>query len=95
MAAPAIPYISEAEYLKLERAAERLLRGGDRGKSGKSRDFTLSGCRLMLRKAPEPGRTRWIVGPESGRNGHKKGAQPLIPAAFFACGASSAPHLDC
>ena len=84
---------------RLETAAFRLARGGDRGKSGKSQDFTLSRCRLMLRqlRAGGPGghRLRWIVGPESGRNDRNKGVQPLIPAAYFACGAPEAHHLDC
>ena len=91
---------------RLEPAAARLLHTGARGKSGKSQDFTLSGCRLMLRREGQKGRQkagddgfrsgrmRWIVGPESGRNGGRKGAQPLIPPGFFACGAISAPHLD-
>ncbi len=84
---------------RLEPAAARLVGGGDRGKSGKSQDFTLSGCRLMLRQRRDEGpashRLRWIVGPESGRNDGNKGAQPLIPAAYFACGAPEAHHLDC
>ena len=84
---------------RLEAAASRLARGGDRGKSGKSQDFTLSGCRLMLRQARGSGpgghRLRWIIGPESGRTDGKKGAQPLIPAAYFACGVPEAHHLDC
>lgn len=72
---------------RLQQAAARLVRGGDRGKSGKAQDFTLLGCRLMLRQEAGSRRTRWIVGPESGRNDGKNGAQPLIPAGFFACGA--------
>ena len=80
---------------RLERAARRLCapsdRGPqDRGKSGKGQDFTISGCKLMLRKAPETRRLRWIVRPEHGRNM----GQPLIPAAFFACGAPAASHLE-
>jgi tRNA(Ile)-lysidine synthase len=62
----------------------------DRGKSGKGQDFTISGCKLMLRQAPETRRLRWIVRPEHGRNM----GQPLIPAAFFACGAPAASHLE-
>ena len=65
-----------------------------RGKSGKSQDFTLSGCQLMLRRDPGSRRLRWIVRPESGRRHEKKPGQPLVPAAFFACGASAAPHVD-
>ena len=68
-------------------------RGPDRGKSGKSRDFTLSGCQLMLRRDPDTRRLRWIVRPESGRTNNKTPGQPLVPAAFFACGAPAAPHL--
>ena len=83
---------------RLERAAARLSQGARRGKSGKSQDFTLSGCQFMLRReaAQEPAqrRLRWIVRPENGRTNEKKPGQPLVPAAFFACGASGAPHLD-
>jgi len=85
---------------RLERAALRLgapsdhgplvRRPLDRGKSGKGQDFTISGCKLMLRQAPETRRLRWIVRPEHGRNM----GQPLIPAAFFACGAPAASHLE-
>jgi tRNA(Ile)-lysidine synthase len=79
---------------RLERAARRLCAPSDgslreRGKSGRGQDFTISGCKLMLRKAPETRRLRWIVRPEHGRNM----GQPLIPAAFFACGAPAASHL--
>ena len=79
---------------RLEQAVARLCQGGDRGKSGKGRDFTLLGCRLMLRHAGNGRQTRWIVRPESGRNDGKNRAQPLIPAGFFACGAPLAHHLD-
>jgi tRNA(Ile)-lysidine synthase len=75
---------------RLQRALHRLCGPADRGKSGKSRDFTLSGCRLMLRQMPESRRLRWIVRPEHGRNM----GQPLVPAAFFACDAPAASHLD-
>jgi tRNA(Ile)-lysidine synthase len=82
---------------RLERAAARLSHGARRGKSGKSQDFTLSGCQFMLRQEPgrEAGkrRLRWIVRPESGRTNERKPGQPLVPAAFFACGAPGAPHL--
>jgi tRNA(Ile)-lysidine synthase len=78
---------------RLDRAAERLSHGTGRGKSGKSQDFTLSGCRLMLRQEPGTRRLRWIVRPETGRRDEKKPGQPLIPAAFFACGAPGTPHL--
>jgi tRNA(Ile)-lysidine synthase len=90
------PYPPRRE--RLERAAARLSQesggGQDRGKSGKSRDFTLSGCQLMLRRDPATRRLRWIVRPESGRRNHKTPGQPLVPAAFFACGTSTATHLD-
>jgi hypothetical protein len=50
-------------------AAERLsgalaaLRASDGGKSGKGQDFTISGCKLMLRKARNPSAAP-IVRPE-------------------------------
>jgi tRNA(Ile)-lysidine synthase len=75
---------------RLQRAVRRLGGSDRRGKSGKARDFTLSGCRLMLRQAPESRRLRWIVRAERGRNM----SQPFIPAAFFACGAPGAYHLE-
>jgi tRNA(Ile)-lysidine synthase len=80
---------------RLERAALRLCAPSDhgvadRGKSGKARDFTFSGCRLMLRQVPDSRRLRWIVEPEHGRNMR----QPLMPAAFFACDAHAASHLE-
>ncbi|MBM3647391.1 MAG: tRNA lysidine(34) synthetase TilS [Alphaproteobacteria bacterium] len=78
---------------RLERAVDRLSAAVARGKSGKSQDFTLSECRLALRQAPEGGRLRWIVAPEHGRKDGRNGAQPLVPAAFFACGAPAAAHL--
>ncbi|MFI5032618.1 MAG: tRNA lysidine(34) synthetase TilS [Reyranellales bacterium] len=82
---------------RLERAAARLSlaqgHGQERGKSGKSRDFTLSGCQLMLRRDPATRRLRWIVRPESGRRNAKTPGHPLVPAAFFACGASAETHL--
>jgi tRNA(Ile)-lysidine synthase len=79
---------------RLERAVERLCAPVDRGKSGKGQDFTLSECRLMLRQMPDSRRPWWIVRPEHGRRDGKSGAQALIPAAFFACGASLASHLE-
>jgi tRNA(Ile)-lysidine synthase len=79
---------------RLGRAAARLSQGAREGKSGKSQDFTLSGCQLMLRRDPVTRRLRWIIRPESGRTHEHKPGQPLVPAAFFACGASSATHLD-
>jgi tRNA(Ile)-lysidine synthase len=77
---------------RLLRAARRLTKEAARGKSGKSQDFTLSQCRLVLRQAGQ--RLRWIVRPENGRKSSGKAGQPLIPAAFFACGTSRASHLD-
>jgi tRNA(Ile)-lysidine synthase len=79
---------------RLSRAAGRLALDLQSGKSGKSQDFTLSGCQLRLRRDPGSRRLRWIVRPESGRTRDSKPGQPLVPAAFFACGASSATHLD-
>jgi tRNA(Ile)-lysidine synthase len=79
---------------RLERAAARLSHATTGGKSGKSQDFTLSGCLLMLRRAAGSRRLRWIVRPESGRRDERKRSQPFVPAAFFACGASGAHHLD-
>ena len=79
---------------RLERAVVRLCAPVDRGKSGKGQDFTLSECRLLLRQMPDSRRLWWIVRPEHGRRDGKSGAQPLIPAAFFACGATLASHLE-
>ncbi len=83
---------------RLERAVARLSaedpRGDSRGKSGKSRDFTLSECRLMLRQASNGRRLRWIVRPENGKENLRKERQPLVPAAFFACGGHTPPHVD-
>jgi tRNA(Ile)-lysidine synthase len=79
---------------RLERAVVRLCAPVDRGKSGKGQDFTLSECRLMLRQMPHSRLLWWIVRPERGRRDGKTGAQSLIPAAFFACGATLASHLE-
>jgi tRNA(Ile)-lysidine synthase len=79
---------------RLDRAVERLSRPVARGKSGKSQDFTLSECRLMLRQAPASRRLRWIVRHENGRRNGRKAGQPLVPAAFFACGGLYPPHVD-
>jgi tRNA(Ile)-lysidine synthase len=75
---------------RLERAAERLVAPAGRGKSGRGQDFTLSQCRVMLRQAPASRRLRWLVRAESGATA----AQPLVPAAFFACGAAANNHLE-
>ena len=79
---------------RLDRAATRLLASPDRGKSGKSQDFTLSECRLALRQSPNDRRLRWIVRPENGRKNLGKTGQPLFPAVFFACGTQGTTHLD-
>ncbi len=79
---------------RLERAAGRLCAPAARGKSGIAQDFTLSACRLLLRQVPQSRRLQWIVRPEHGTRNGRNGAQPLIPAAFFACGASVASHLE-
>jgi tRNA(Ile)-lysidine synthase len=79
---------------RLDRAVGRLCGAVERGKSGSALDFTLSACRLLLRQVPQSRRLQWIVRPEHGRRGGRNGAQPLIPAAFFACGASLASHLE-
>jgi tRNA(Ile)-lysidine synthase len=79
---------------RLERAVARLCipagPGKSGGKSGRSEDFTLAACRLALRRRSDDRRMRWIVRSENGKNL----CQPLVPAAFFACGALTAPHLD-
>jgi len=79
---------------RLERAAGRLCAPVSRGKSGISQDFTVSACRLLLRQVPQSRRLQWIVRPEHGRRNGRNGAQPLIPAAFFACSAPVASHLE-
>jgi tRNA(Ile)-lysidine synthase len=79
---------------RLARAADRLCDPAARGKSGVAQDFTLSACRLLLRHGPQTKHLQWIVRPEHGRRDVRSGAQPLIPAAFFACGASLASHLE-
>jgi tRNA(Ile)-lysidine synthase len=79
---------------RLDRAVGRLCGAVERGKSGSALDFTLSACRLLLRQVPQSRRLQWIVRPEHGRRSGRNGAQPLIPAAFFACGASLASHLE-
>lgn len=80
---------------RLDRAVARLSQAVDRGRSGKSQDFTLSGCRLTLRQASDSRRLRWIVQRENGRKSARNGGQPLVPAAFFACGGTVRTHLDC
>jgi tRNA(Ile)-lysidine synthase len=79
---------------RLERAIGRLCETSMRGKSGKSQDFTLSQCRLMLRQVPFSRRLRWIVRPENGKGNGRKEGQPLVPAAFFACGGVLPPHVE-
>jgi tRNA(Ile)-lysidine synthase len=75
---------------RLERAVARLSGTPERGKSGRGQDFTLSGCQFCLRQAAGSRQLEWIVRPENGR----RGRQPLIPAAFFACYPAAATHLD-
>lgn len=79
---------------RLHRAVDRLSGAAARGKSGKSQDFTLSECRLMLRQVPRSPRLRWIVRHENGRRNDRREGQPLVPAAFFACGRLLPPHVD-
>ena len=79
---------------RLDRAIARLLEASSRGKSGKSRDFTLAECRLMLRQESGSRRLCWIVTPENGRKGRDNVGQPLVPAAFFACGGQGTSHLE-
>jgi tRNA(Ile)-lysidine synthase len=79
---------------RLARATARLLRAGPGGKSGKSQDFTFSECRLMLRQGSDGRRLRWIVSPENGKKIRRNPGQPLIPAAFFACGGGLKPHVQ-
>jgi tRNA(Ile)-lysidine synthase len=79
---------------RLERAVARLSQARDYGKSGKGQDFTLSECRLALRRAPGETRLRWIVTPENGRKDTRNPGQPLVPAVFSACGVRCASHLD-
>ncbi len=79
---------------RLARAVARLRAAGERGRSGRERDFTLAQCKLLLRLAPDRRRPLWIVRPERGRSDHRKVAQPLVPAAFFACGVPPASHLE-
>lgn len=75
---------------RLKRAAARLAGRAPRGKSGRAADFTFAACTLALRQTPGSRRLRWLVRPEKGKNG----AQPLVPAAFFGCGATAAHHVD-
>jgi tRNA(Ile)-lysidine synthase len=79
---------------RLVRAADRLCQAVGRGKLGKSQDFTLSECRLMLRQTSIGRRLRWIVRPESGKENGRNDRQPLVPAAFFACGGLLPPHVN-
>ena len=74
---------------RLDRALARLSGTLERGKSGRGQDFTLSGCQFALRQAAGSRQLEWIVRPENGR----KGRQPLIPAAFFACDPATATHV--
>ena len=79
---------------RLARAVARLAADGERVRSGRERDFTLAQCKLLLRQVPGSRRPLWIVRPERGRREGRSTAQPVVPAAFFACGASPASHLE-
>jgi tRNA(Ile)-lysidine synthase len=79
---------------RLDRAVTRLAWTSNRGNSGKSQDFTLAECRLMLRQESGSHRLRWIVAPENGRKDRDNVGQPLVPAAFFACGRQGTSHLE-
>ena len=79
---------------RLDRAVARLSRTSNRGNSGKSQDFTLSECRLMLRQESGRHRLRWIVTPENGRKDSDSVGPTLVPAAFFACGRQGTSHLE-
>lgn len=79
---------------RLARAVQRLSAGGARARSGRERDFTLAQCKLLLRLSPGRRQPLWIVRPERGRTTDRNLAQPLVPAAFFACGPSPASHLE-
>ncbi len=80
--------------VRLMRAVARLRAPARPGKSGKGQDFTLSECRWMLRRAPGEPRSRWIVRAENGKKSGNNPGQPLVPARFFACGATAAHHVD-
>ena len=79
---------------RVGRAVGRLAAPVARGKSGKSQDFTLSECEVLLRRERDGHRLLWIGRPERGRRNSRRGPQPLISAVFFACGASLASHLS-
>lgn len=74
---------------RLDRALFRMSAAPNRGKSGRGEDFTLSGCQFALRQAAGSRQLEWIVRAENGR----KGTQPLIPAAYFACDPVAATHV--
>ena len=80
---------------RLERAAwHGFSQGAIRGKSGKSQDFTLSGCRLMLRQVPgQPTAAldcpaRKVAGGVRGN-----GASPSFRLHFSLAALPGAPHL--
>jgi tRNA(Ile)-lysidine synthase len=75
---------------QIDRALTRLAAPADAGKSGRASDFTLAACKLTLRQLPDGRRQRWLVRPEKDKNG----GQPVVPAAFFGCGAAAAHHVD-
>jgi tRNA(Ile)-lysidine synthase len=75
---------------QLDRALARLGAPASDGKSGRAADFTLAACKLTRRQVRGSRRLRWLVGPEK----NKISGQPLVPAAFFGCGAAAAHHVD-
>lgn len=79
---------------RLQRAVGRLAAPPAPGKSGRGQDFTLAECKLMLRQSRESQRLWWIIHAEHGRKERRNRPQPLVPAAFFACGASLASHVE-
>ncbi|MFZ5779707.1 MAG: tRNA lysidine(34) synthetase TilS [Pseudomonadota bacterium] len=78
---------------RLQRAVARLVAPVIRGKSGRAQNFTFASCTIVLRQAPTSRRLQWIVAAENGRKESADGSRPLVPAAFFACGAAPASHL--
>ena len=65
-----------------------------RGKSGKSQDFTLSGCRLMLRQVPAAGGCAGLFGPKMAGGMAGNGASPSFRLHFLLAAGSAPPHVD-
>jgi hypothetical protein len=59
----------------------------------KAKISRLSGCRLMLRQEPGTGGCAGLSGLKVAGVMRRSADQPLVPAAFFACGAKTAPHV--